>query len=133
MKEKRSRLNEKVHDRTVSIMTAGKKLQQKEKKTEDQKDMHLVSLVFNYLSRVPKLCRKNGVCRYVWVCMDPIILEYLTTTFNADRKTNLNLMNTKKRMTALPQFSLGISETLSSSFVINIEKCHEKRTEDKEK
>lgn len=65
--------------------------------------------------------------------MDPIILEYLTTTFNADRKTNLNLMNTKKRMTALPQFSLGISETLSSSFVINIGKCYEKRTEDKEK
>lgn len=50
----------------------------------------------------------------------------MTTTFNADRKTNLNLMNTKRRMTALPQFSLGISETLSSSFVINIEKCYEK-------
>lgn len=70
MKEKRSRLNERVHDRTVSIMTAGKKLQQKEKKTEDQKDMHLVSLVFNYLSRVPKLCRKMGcvdMCGCVWI------------------------------------------------------------------
>lgn len=70
MKEKRSRLNEKVHDRTVSILTAGKKLQQKEKKTEDQKDMHLVSLVFNYLSRDPKLCRKMGcvgMCGCVWI------------------------------------------------------------------
>lgn len=64
--------------------------------------------------------------------MDPIILEYLTTAFNVDRKTSLKLMNIKKRMAALPQLSHGISETLSSSFVINIEKCYEQRIEDKD-
>lgn len=70
MKVTRSRLNEKLHDKTGSILTAGKKLQQKEKKTEDQKDIHLLNLVFNHLSRVPKLCRKMGcvgMCGCVWI------------------------------------------------------------------
>lgn len=70
MKVTRSRLNEKLHDKTVSILTAGKKLQQKEKKTEDQKDIHLLNLVFNHLLRVPKLCRKMGcvgMCGCVWI------------------------------------------------------------------
>ena len=66
------------------------------------------------------------------MCRVPIILEYLTTAFNVDRKSNINLMNTRERMPVLPQFSHGISETLSSSFVINIEKYYEQRKEDKD-
>lgn len=56
----------------------------------------------------------------------------MTTAFKVDRKSNINLMNTRERMPALPQFSHGISETLSSSFVINIEKYYEQRIEDKD-
>ena len=42
---------------------------------------------------------------------DPITLEYLTTAFNVDRKNNIKLMNTRERMSVLPQFSHGRSDT----------------------
>lgn len=71
------------------------------------------------------------MCKFMWVCRDPIILEYLTRAFNVDRKSNTNLTNTRKRMPVLPQFSQGIHETLRS-FVINMEKYYEQRREDKD-